>query len=125
MFTELFAKPYISYIQYLLAIICFYILRSDEILDEKDIRNVGVWYGTLIALYSDVKEKEKNKLRNSVLCSKISAQYKSTCKNVIKYKISHVIDKLIHIPDTNWRNDPEELDYLMLWSDVISAKCKR
>ena len=58
-FTELFAKPYISYIQYLLAIICFYILRSDEILDEKDIRNVGVWYGTLIALYSDVKEKEK------------------------------------------------------------------
>lgn len=58
MFAELFVKPYISYIQYLLAIICFYILRSDEILNEKDIRNVGVWYGTLIALYSDIKEKE-------------------------------------------------------------------
>ena len=57
-FKELFVKPHISYMQYLLAIICFYILRSDEILDEKDIRNVGVWYGTLIALYSDIKEKE-------------------------------------------------------------------
>ena len=57
-FKELFEKPNISYLQYLLAIMCFFILRSDGILNEKDTRNIGVWYGTLIALYSDIKEKE-------------------------------------------------------------------
>lgn len=57
-FMELFVTPYISYMQYLLAIICFYILRSDEIVNENDISNVAIWYGTLVALYGDIKEKE-------------------------------------------------------------------
>lgn len=32
---------------------------------------------------------------------------------------------LMYIPDTDWRNDPEDLDYLIPWSEAIQAECKR
>ena len=31
---------------------------------------------------------------------------------------------LLYMPDTNWRNNPEELDMLMPWSEGVQAECK-
>ena len=31
---------------------------------------------------------------------------------------------LLNMPDTNWRNNPEELDMLMPWSEGVQAECK-
>jgi transposase IS66 len=31
---------------------------------------------------------------------------------------------LLYMPDTDWRNYPEELDQLMPWSKAIQAECK-
>lgn len=32
---------------------------------------------------------------------------------------------LLYMPDADWRNDPEQLDYLMPWSKAVQAECKR
>ena len=32
---------------------------------------------------------------------------------------------LLYMPDTDWRNHPEELDLLMPWSESVQAECKR
>lgn len=32
---------------------------------------------------------------------------------------------LIYMPDTNWRNNLEELDYLMPWAEAAQVECKR
>ena len=32
---------------------------------------------------------------------------------------------LMYMPDTDWRNDLEELDYLMPWAEAVQAECKR
>lgn len=32
---------------------------------------------------------------------------------------------LLYMPDTDWRNDPAQLDYLMPWSESVQAECKR
>lgn len=32
---------------------------------------------------------------------------------------------LLYMPDTDWRNHPEELDYLMPWSPEVQEECKR
>ena len=31
---------------------------------------------------------------------------------------------LLYMPDTDWRNCPEELDMLMPWSESVQAECK-
>ena len=31
---------------------------------------------------------------------------------------------LLYMPDTDWRNHPEELDHLMPWSAMVQAECK-
>ena len=31
---------------------------------------------------------------------------------------------LLYMPDTDWRNCPEELDMLMPWSEDVQAECK-
>ena len=31
---------------------------------------------------------------------------------------------LLYMPDTDWRNHPEELDHLMPWSEAVQAECK-
>lgn len=31
---------------------------------------------------------------------------------------------LLYMPDTDWRNSPEELDMLMPWSEGVQAECK-
>ena len=31
---------------------------------------------------------------------------------------------LLYMPDTNWRNNLEELDMLMPWSEGVQAECK-
>ena len=31
---------------------------------------------------------------------------------------------LMYMPDTDWQNYPEELDYLMPWSEAVQAECK-
>ena len=31
---------------------------------------------------------------------------------------------LMYMPDTDWRNYPEELDYLMPWSEAVQEECK-
>ncbi|EOT27329.1 hypothetical protein C805_01437 [Eubacterium sp. 14-2] len=32
---------------------------------------------------------------------------------------------LLYMPDTDWLNDPAQLDYLMPWSESVRAECKR
>lgn len=32
---------------------------------------------------------------------------------------------LLYMPDIDWRNDPAQLDFLMPWSEVVQAECKR
>lgn len=32
---------------------------------------------------------------------------------------------LLYMPDTDWLNDPAQLDYLMPWSESVQAECKR
>ena len=31
---------------------------------------------------------------------------------------------LLYMPDTDWRNHPEELDHLMPWAEAVQAECK-
>ena len=31
---------------------------------------------------------------------------------------------LLYMPDTDWRNHPEELDHLMPWTEAVQAECK-
>ena len=31
---------------------------------------------------------------------------------------------LLYMPDTDWRNNPEELDMLMPWAEDVQAECK-
>lgn len=31
----------------------------------------------------------------------------------------------MYMPDTNWRNNLEELDYLMPWAKAVQVECKR
>ena len=32
---------------------------------------------------------------------------------------------LLYMPDTDWLNDPAQLDYLMPWSESVRAECRR
>ena len=32
---------------------------------------------------------------------------------------------LMYMPDTNWRNNLEELGYLMPWAEAVQVECKR
>lgn len=32
---------------------------------------------------------------------------------------------LLYMPDSDWQNDPEELDVLMPWSEAVQAECKQ
>lgn len=31
---------------------------------------------------------------------------------------------LLYMPDTDWRNYPEDLDNLMPWSEAVQAECR-
>ena len=32
---------------------------------------------------------------------------------------------LLYMPNTDWHNNPEQLDFLMPWSEAVQAECKR
>lgn len=57
----------------------------------------------------------------------ISDSLKNVRKNVLIYEtiITYLEYLLMYMPDTDWRNDLEELDYLMPWAEAVQAECKR
>ena len=47
----------------------------------------------------------------------------SSAREVVARIYTYLQYLLLYMPDTDWRNYPEELDDLMPWSEAVQAEC--